>query len=135
MLALSHRTRSRYDGRHAGSRQLSDAELKEMIKQLTAEEREVSYQRRLLHGRIELLKSELMSRLQGPGRGRAVGRGRRRAQPRSSPGGCRTSTGWRAARATTSAEPDGAGHGACTAPSAGSIRARPTGTAGAAARC
>jgi hypothetical protein len=45
--------------------QLSDVELKEMIKQLTAEEREVSYQRRLLHGRIELLKSELVSRLKG----------------------------------------------------------------------
>jgi hypothetical protein len=44
---------------------LSDAELKEQIKQLTAEEREVSYQRRLLHGRIDLLKSELVHRLKG----------------------------------------------------------------------
>jgi hypothetical protein len=45
--------------------QLSDAELKEMIRQLTAEEREVSMRRRLLHGRIELMKSELVSRLKG----------------------------------------------------------------------
>lgn len=45
--------------------QLSDAELKQMIKDLTAQEREVSYRRRLLHGRIEVLKSELVSRLKG----------------------------------------------------------------------
>jgi hypothetical protein len=44
---------------------LSDAELKAMIQELTAEEREVSYRRRLLHGRIELLKSELVNRLRG----------------------------------------------------------------------
>lgn len=44
---------------------LSDAELKDMIRQLTEEEREVSMQRRLLHGRIDLLKSELVSRLKG----------------------------------------------------------------------
>lgn len=44
---------------------LSDAELKEMIRTLTEEEREVSMQRRLLHGRIELLKSELVGRLKG----------------------------------------------------------------------
>lgn len=45
--------------------QLTDAELKDMIRQLTEEEREVSKQRRLLHGRIDLLKSELVSRLSG----------------------------------------------------------------------
>ena len=44
---------------------LSDAELKDMIQELTVEEREVSYRRRLLHGRIELLKSELVTRLKG----------------------------------------------------------------------
>jgi hypothetical protein len=44
---------------------LTDAELKDMIRQLTEEEREVSMQRRLLHGRIDLLKSELVSRLKG----------------------------------------------------------------------
>ncbi|MGD9572752.1 MAG: hypothetical protein AB7V62_12750 [Thermoleophilia bacterium] len=44
---------------------LSDEELKEMIRQLTAEELEVSKQRRLLHARIELLKTELVGRLKG----------------------------------------------------------------------
>lgn len=44
---------------------LSDAELKDLIRQLTEEEREVSKTRRLLHGRIELAKSELIGRLRG----------------------------------------------------------------------
>lgn len=44
---------------------LSDEELKDLIRQLTAEELAVSKQRRLLHGRIELLKTELVGRLQG----------------------------------------------------------------------
>ncbi len=43
--------------------ELSDAELRELIDELTTEEREVSYRRRILHGRIELTKSELVSRL------------------------------------------------------------------------
>jgi len=45
--------------------QLSDAELKELIRQLTEEEREVSRRRRLLHGRIDLLRVELVNRLKG----------------------------------------------------------------------
>lgn len=45
--------------------QLSDAELKDLIKRLTEEERDVSRQRRMLHGRIDLLKTELVSRLKG----------------------------------------------------------------------
>jgi RsiG-like len=45
--------------------QLSDEELKSLIRQLTEEERVVSMQRRMLHGRIELLKSELVGRLKG----------------------------------------------------------------------
>jgi hypothetical protein len=45
--------------------QLSDEELKSLIRQLTEEERAVSMQRRLLHGRIEMLKSELVGRLKG----------------------------------------------------------------------
>lgn len=45
--------------------QLSDEELKSLIRQLTEEERAVSMQRRVLHGRIELLKSELVGRLRG----------------------------------------------------------------------
>lgn len=46
---------------------LSDAELKDLIRSLAEEEREVSMQRRVLHGRIELLKSELVGRLKGRG--------------------------------------------------------------------
>jgi hypothetical protein len=42
---------------------LSDQELKELIEQLTAEEREVSYRRRLLHGKIDILRAELVNRL------------------------------------------------------------------------
>lgn len=44
---------------------LTDAQLKDLIRTLTEEEREVSKQRRLLHGRIELLKAELVGRLKG----------------------------------------------------------------------
>jgi hypothetical protein len=42
---------------------LSDPELKDLIKQLTEEELEVSYQRRILHGRIDILRAELVNRL------------------------------------------------------------------------
>ena len=42
---------------------LSDQELKEMIQQLTGEEQEVSYQRRILHGKIDILRAELVNRL------------------------------------------------------------------------
>lgn len=42
---------------------LSDEELKELIQQLTEEEQEVSYQRRILHGRIDILRAELVNRL------------------------------------------------------------------------
>jgi hypothetical protein len=45
--------------------ELTDEELKQLIHELAEEERVVSYRRRLLHGRIELLKGELVSRLQG----------------------------------------------------------------------
>lgn len=45
--------------------QLSDGELKDLIKRLTEQEREVSRQRRMLHGRIDMLKTELVSRLKG----------------------------------------------------------------------
>jgi hypothetical protein len=44
---------------------LTDAQLKDLIRELTEEEREVSKARRLLHGRIELAKSELVGRLRG----------------------------------------------------------------------
>ena len=42
---------------------LNDQELKELIKQLTEEEMEVSYKRRILHGKIDILRAELVNRL------------------------------------------------------------------------
>ena len=42
---------------------LSDAELKELISKLTEEEEEVSYRRRILHGKIDILRAELVNRL------------------------------------------------------------------------
>jgi hypothetical protein len=42
---------------------MSDDELKELIDSLTEEEREVSYRRRLLHGKIDILRAELVNRL------------------------------------------------------------------------
>lgn len=44
---------------------LSDAELKDLIRRLAEQEREVSRQRRVLHGRIDMLKTELVQRLRG----------------------------------------------------------------------
>jgi hypothetical protein len=43
-------------------RTVSDEELKQLIDSLQVEEREVSYQRRLLHGKIDILRAELVSR-------------------------------------------------------------------------
>jgi hypothetical protein len=42
---------------------LSDAELKELIDDLKEAERELSMQRRVLHGRIDMLREELVGRL------------------------------------------------------------------------
>lgn len=42
---------------------MSDTELKGLIKELTDEETEVSYQRRILHGKIDILRAELVNRL------------------------------------------------------------------------
>jgi hypothetical protein len=50
---------------------LSDSELKRLIDGLEHEERDVSYQRRLLHGKIDILRAELVARLQASG-GRSV---------------------------------------------------------------
>lgn len=50
---------------------LNDAELKRLIDDLEQQEREVSYQRRLLHGKIDILRAELVARLQKSG-GRSV---------------------------------------------------------------
>jgi hypothetical protein len=46
---------------------LSDADLKKMIQQLQEEEREISYQRRLLHGKIDILRAEYQARLKAAG--------------------------------------------------------------------
>ena len=50
---------------------LSDDQLKQLIEDLEQEEREVSYRRRLLHGKIDILRAELVVRLQSSG-GRSV---------------------------------------------------------------
>jgi hypothetical protein len=42
---------------------MSEQELKGLIDQLTDEERELSYRRRLLHGKIDILRAELVNRL------------------------------------------------------------------------
>jgi hypothetical protein len=43
---------------------LSDENLKKLIDELTQEEHEVSYRRRILHGKIDILRAELVARLQ-----------------------------------------------------------------------
>ena len=50
---------------------LSDEDLKHLIGDLEQQEREVSYQRRILHGKIDILRAELVARLQKSG-GRSV---------------------------------------------------------------
>ena len=50
---------------------LPDAELKQLIDELQKEEQEVSYRRRLLHGKIDILRAELVARLQ-KSQGRSV---------------------------------------------------------------
>ena len=42
---------------------MSNQDLKDLIGELTEEEREVSYRRRLLHGKIDILRAELVNRL------------------------------------------------------------------------
>ena len=46
---------------------LSDSDLKGLIDEYTKEEQEVSYQRRLLHRKIDMLRAELVARLQKTG--------------------------------------------------------------------
>ena len=50
---------------------LPDDQLKEMIGELERQERDVSFQRRILHGKIDILRAELVARLQKSG-GRSV---------------------------------------------------------------
>jgi hypothetical protein len=42
---------------------LSDQELKSLIEDLTQQEQEVSYERRILHGKIDILRAELVNRM------------------------------------------------------------------------
>src|ERR1035437_4725407 len=42
---------------------MSDAELKTLIGELAGGEQEISYNRRILHGKIDLLRAELVNRL------------------------------------------------------------------------
>ena len=46
---------------------LSNDDLKQLIDDLTKEELEVSYRRRILHGKIDLLRAELQARLRETG--------------------------------------------------------------------
>jgi hypothetical protein len=48
---------------------LADRELKDLIKQLEQEEDDISYRRRLLHGKLDILRAELVARLQKKGEG------------------------------------------------------------------
>ena len=50
---------------------LSDDDLKRLIDGLQQEEDDVSYRRRILHGKIDILRAELVARLQTSG-GRSV---------------------------------------------------------------
>ena len=42
---------------------LTDDDLRAMIRELEKEEDEISFQRRVLHGRIDILRAELVARL------------------------------------------------------------------------
>jgi len=46
---------------------LTDEDLKGLIDEYTQEENEVSYRRRILHGKIDILRAELVARLQKTG--------------------------------------------------------------------
>jgi hypothetical protein len=48
---------------------LSDDDLKQLIEKLEEEENEVSFRRRLLQGRIDILRAERTARLKGKGVG------------------------------------------------------------------
>lgn len=48
---------------------LSDEDLKALIERLEVEENQVSYRRRLLQGRIDILRAERTARLKGTGGG------------------------------------------------------------------
>ena len=65
-MKFAHRTYNRpmsYDDTTPDIGSMSDEELKELIGELANEERDVSYRRRVLHGRIDILRAELVNRL------------------------------------------------------------------------
>jgi hypothetical protein len=55
--------RMNYDETTPDIGSMSDEELKALIDELADEEREVSYRRRVLHGKIDILRAELVNRL------------------------------------------------------------------------
>ena len=103
---------------------LTDVELKDVIRQLTEEETEISYKRRILHGKIDILRAELVNRLR-----------------KKHEGGEITITGDDVQQLTdilANRQPEDSARAAawpCTAPSAASSTAREPTTASAAARC
>ena len=54
---------AQYDETFPDIGSMSDEELKSLIGELTEEERAVSYRRRVLHGKIDILRAELVNRL------------------------------------------------------------------------
>ncbi|HWB69520.1 MAG TPA: hypothetical protein VG518_06050 [Solirubrobacterales bacterium] len=63
MEANASRSRSEMEDTFPDLGSLSDKELKDLIEKLTDEENEISYRRRVLHGKIDILRAELVNRL------------------------------------------------------------------------
>ena len=55
--------RTEYEDTFPDIGSLGDDELKSLISELADEERELSYRRRVLHGKIDILRAELVNRL------------------------------------------------------------------------
>ena len=106
---------------------LSDQELKDLIQQLTEEEQEVSYQRRILHGKIDILRAELVNRLR---------KKHEEGEPVITGADVQQLTDILSGKSGLGRAPSRAGRaqGTCTAPSAGSSTARAPTTARSAAR-
>jgi hypothetical protein len=62
-LAQARERRGQMDETFPDLGSLTDLELKDVIRQLTEEETEISYRRRILHGKIDILRAELVNRL------------------------------------------------------------------------
>src|SRR4029079_17612133 len=61
--ATPHSPRSTMEDTFPDLGSLTHKELKELIDTLTEEENEISYKRRVLHGKIDILRAELVNRL------------------------------------------------------------------------